>query len=69
MNKEKLRIYKDNLKSPYTGMTEELSNKIDGIEINVDKIDLDLNKDGKVDKADASIAGKVLQNIKQKKVK
>ena len=67
MNKEKLEAYMKNLKTPYTGMTEELSNKIEGIEVkHTDKIDLDLNQDGKVDKQDFSKAGRVLAEAKNK---
>ncbi len=44
MMDEKLVKYKKELKSAYTGMTEELRNKIDGIETK--EIDLDsMNKD------------------------
>lgn len=66
MNNEKLKAYKMSLKSPYTGMTEELANKIDGMKIDTDMIVMDLNRDGKFNKDDLTIAGKVLQKNKQK---
>ena len=67
MKKEKLMEYKKSLKNPYTGLTEELVNKIEGIKVKEDDINYDLNGDGVVDKKDASIAGKVLR--KTRKVK
>jgi hypothetical protein len=66
MTDNKVKAYKMSLKSPYTGMTEELLNKIEGMDINTDVIDMDLNRDGKFDKTDLTIAGKVLQKNKQK---
>ena len=69
MNKDKLKAYKLNLKSPYTGLTEDLANKIDKKKINTDKIDMDLNGDGVLDHKDASIAGKTLAKYRKKKVK
>lgn len=66
---EKLIQYKQSLTSPYTGMIEELRDKIDGIKIDK-KENYDLNKNGQFDKDDSSIAGKVLQQSKKlKKVK
>lgn len=42
----KLEEYKKGLKRPYTGMTIDLRNKIDGIEIEEEKVDLDdMSKD------------------------
>lgn len=64
---KKLEVYKKSLKRPYTGMTKELRNKIDGIEVKEDEVDMDLNDDGVVDKKDASIAGKVLRNSRKKR--
>lgn len=44
MTDEKLVQYKKDLKNPYTGMTKDLRDKIDGIE--VEKIDIDsMSKD------------------------
>ncbi len=46
MTDKKLEEYKKSLKSPYTGMTKELRDKIDGIEIKEEKIDIDsMSKD------------------------
>lgn len=44
MNKEKLKAYKVGLKTRYTGLTDELADKIEGIKVK--EIDLDkLTKD------------------------
>lgn len=46
MTNKKIIEYKKSLKNPYTGMTKGLKDKIDGIEIKEEKIDLDsMNKD------------------------
>ena len=66
MTDAKIEAYKSNLTSRYTGMTQELLDKIEGKKIEK-KVNLDLNRDGTVDKKDMSLAGKVLaQNKKQK---
>lgn len=72
VNKEKLEVYLKSLKSPYTGMTVELALKINATSkedllkgvLKQPEIDMDLNKDGKFDEKDASIAGKVLRKTK-----
>jgi len=70
MNKEKLKAYKKDLKSPYTGLSQDMTDEIDGKKIKVDEFDGDLNGDGVTDHKDASIAGKTLARYrKNKKVK
>ena len=69
MTNEKLKEYKKNLNRRYTGMTEELGREL-GFEYNqniVPKIDddFDLNKDGKFDDKDLSMAGKALSRGKK----
>ncbi len=71
MTDEKIIKYKKSLKGRYTGMTEKIANEIGlpkkKVEKIEDKVNMDLNNDGVVDKKDASIAGKVLANSRKKK--
>lgn len=69
MKKEKIMEYKKSLKTPYTGMTEDLMNEIEGIEVKEDDVNYDLNGDGVVDAKDRSIAGKVLASSRSKKTR
>ena len=65
-----LQEYKKSLNVRYTGMTEELAEKLE-LEAKKPKtdLDMDINNDGKVDDKDISLAGKVLARSKKIKKK
>ena len=67
MNKEKLIQYKSDLKTPYTGLINDMIDTINDTEVK-DDINMDLNNDGIVDKKDISLAAKVLARSRKKKI-